>query len=270
LLFACEPEPLPVSGVPIPEKTVVIGSQNLTDEFMVISVTESFDALSGGPRTSYDELIQSLLIDGLDITVQTDGDLYDLEPSPLPGIYLGSDVPEVPGSDYTLSFQNPFNQQLVEATATLQEFVGFDSVNISIDANEFDTLVSVGLKFADPVGPNWYMVNVQLINEDFDLNINPFTELVTDEGMDGDTIDYEFLVFFRDYAEGDTVLVSMANISKDYYDFLDLRTTRRPFSGSLGEPINYPTNVQNGLGYFHMHIPDVRIFLPGLFGEFQN
>ena len=266
IISACEPDPLPVDGVPSPEKTVVIGSQNLPSEFMAISVTENFNALEGGTEDDFEELIQTLLLDGLDLTVEVADSSYLLNEIDQTGVYVANGIPEMVGEIYTLSFLNPFNEETVIASEKLLPFIGFDSVNIFIEETPFDSLVNVVMRLEDPPGPNWYMINVQLINEDFDFNTRPFTELLTDTVSEGSVIDYEFRVFFRDYEPGDTVMVSMANISKDYFDFLDLRGTRRGFVGSLGEPINFPTNVDNGLGYFHMHIPDVRIFLPGLEG----
>lgn len=268
-LIGCVPDPLPVNNVPVPENTVVVGSQVVPEQFLTIAITENFDALDGGREDDYEQLFLSLLVDSLELSVEVLDETYDLE-NAAPGIYLGTDVPQYPGELYTLSFENPFNQQPVSATAELQSFVGFDSLGIFIEETEFDTLIHVGMKLQDPPGPNWYMSTVQLINEDFDFNVNPFTELFTDEGHEGELFEYEYLVFFRDYAEGDTVLVSVANISQEYYEFLDLLGTRRPFSGSLGEPINYPTNVENGLGYFHMHLPDVQVFLPGFDEEAQS
>lgn len=262
ILSACLPDPLPVDNVPIPENTVVIGSQNLPEQFLAIAITKNFNALDGGREDDYEVLIRSLLIDSLDISIEVMNESYDLI-NVDSGLYVGTDVPELPGEIYTLSFENPFNERPVEASAELMPYVGFDSLEVFIERSEFDTIVNVSLRLQDPPGPNWYMSNVQLINEDFSFNVNPFTELFTDEGFDGELLNYDYRVFFRDYAPGDTVLVTLANISQDYYDFLDLRGTRRPFVGSLGEPINYPANVDNGLGYFHMHIPDARVFLPG-------
>ena len=264
IFSGCEPDPLPVDGVPLPEKTVVIGSQNLPAEFMAISVTENFNALDGGTQDDFEELVQELLLNGLDVSVEVADTAYTLTEIDETGVYVGSDVPQITGEIYTLNFVNPFNEEPVIASAELLPSIGFDSVNIYIEETPFDTLVNVVMRIEDPPGPNWYMMNVQLINEDFDFNTSPFTELLIDSIAEGSVIDYEFRVFFRDYSRGDTVLVSMANISEDYYNFLDLRGTRRGFVGSLGEPITFPSNVDNGLGYFHLHIPDVRVFLPGL------
>jgi hypothetical protein len=54
----------------------------------------------------------------------------------------------------------------------------------------------------------------------------------------------------------------LASISKPYYDFLKVRSDNRfSFVEFAGEPINYPTNVQGGYGFFNLHTPDVRIFV---------
>ncbi|MEQ9592814.1 MAG: hypothetical protein RLN86_09460, partial [Cyclobacteriaceae bacterium] len=59
---------------------------------------------------------------------------------------------------------------------------------------------------------------------------------------------------------GDTVLIQLANVDKGYHDFLQVRKDSRfNFSDFLGEPVNYPTNVVGGLGWFTLHFPDVRV-----------
>jgi hypothetical protein len=51
-------------------------------------------------------------------------------------------------------------------------------------------------------------------------------------------------------------LILVASISKNYYDFLDAyKKGNSLFSQILGEPINYPSNIENGVGVFTAHIP---------------
>ena len=56
------------------------------------------------------------------------------------------------------------------------------------------------------------------------------------------------------YAQ-DTMVVSLSNISEGYYRYLSLRqkVSTNILGLIFGEPINYPTNVQGGLGYFSTH-----------------
>ena len=262
VVSSCLPDPLEVKGIPHPAPTVVVGSQDFPGEFLVVSLTENFNALEGGPDTDIELLLEDLLLDGIEVSVATGGESYALD-NPRPGIYVGANVPAIPGTDYTLLFQNPFNQQPVTASTQLLPFIGFDTVSIWLERTQFDTLINVDLRIDDPVGANWYMVNVQQFNDDFDIQELPFTELIKDSEFDGELHDHSFTVFFRDYEPGDTVLVSMANISEGYYEFLTLRNDQRFFLiDEIAEPIHYPSNVENGLGFFNMNIPDIRFFLP--------
>ena len=110
------------------------------------------------------------------------------------------------------------------------------------------------------------MLNVQQIqrNELLDDLLNPraFTRLVDDLDFNGEKYQETFRVFPRDFIPGDTIAVSLSNISKDYYDFIDLRLENRfSFVEYLSEPVNYPSNVNGGKGFFNLYIPDVKIFV---------
>lgn len=263
LISGCLPDPLPVNDVPTPAKTIVIGSQNLPDEFLVISVSENFTALEGGRQSDLDSLVQDFLIDSLAMFINVLGERYLMNYDSVSGIYFADDIPNISGAAYTLSTSNPFNDRPTTATTINMPFIGFDSLSLSIERTPFDTLMYVDMRIDDPLGPNWYMMNVQTFGDEYNIGDRPFTELLSDENFDGELFQYSFKVFFKDYSQGDTVLVSMTNINKGYYDFLQLRNDQRYLLlDGLGEPINYPTNVQNGLGYFHMHIPDARLLIP--------
>ena len=94
------------------------------------------------------------------------------------------------------------------------------------------------------------------------LNPRAFTKLIDDVDFPDRQFGEQFKVFPRDYSVGDTIAVSLANISPEYYRFMKLRIDNR-FSlvEFLGEPVNYPTNVQGGKGFFNLYIPDARVFI---------
>ena len=59
----------------------------------------------------------------------------------------------------------------------------------------------------------------------------------------------------------DTVALVLSNISKGYYEFLTAYQRAGGWFNQLsGEPINYPTNIEGGFGYFNAYYPDYRIF----------
>jgi hypothetical protein len=54
----------------------------------------------------------------------------------------------------------------------------------------------------------------------------------------------------------------MSSISEDYFNCLSLRNDDRySLAGFALEPLNLPTNVKNGYGYFNLHVPDARVFV---------
>ncbi|MEQ8927775.1 MAG: DUF4249 family protein [Fulvivirga sp.] len=260
-LISCLPDPLPVNDVPVAESTVVVGSQNLPDQFLVVSLTENFGALTAGPDSDLEEILNDLLITGLDVNVEVENEEYALNNNGF-GLYIGDDVPEITGATYTLNFISPFNQRPVKATTQLPEFVAFDSLNVYVNETPFDTLISVDMWIQDPPQKNWYMINVQTFNNDYDIQDRPYVDLLDDDAFNGTLYNHQFVTPFQDYIPGDTVLISMANISQEYYNFLEIRKDNR-FSllDGLGEPVNYPSNVENGTGFFHVHRSDIRLFI---------
>jgi hypothetical protein len=54
---------------------------------------------------------------------------------------------------------------------------------------------------------------------------------------------------------------TLSNISPEYYKFLSTYlTAAKPFNQLTGEPINFPSNVVNGYGFFVTTNPDIRVF----------
>jgi len=57
------------------------------------------------------------------------------------------------------------------------------------------------------------------------------------------------------------IAYTLSNISPDYYKFLTTwKTSAQLFNQLTGEPINFPTNIKGGYGFFTTTNPDVRIF----------
>ena len=59
----------------------------------------------------------------------------------------------------------------------------------------------------------------------------------------------------------DSVAIALSNISESYYEFLKKREKGgNVFTELTNEPINYPSNVKGGFGFFNTHFPDVEYF----------
>jgi len=266
LLFSvlgCIPEPLPVDDLPKAQVKIVVSSQIVPETGLVIFLSRSLGALDAGDGTDIEELLEAIIIDDALVTIAVDGDTDTLEN--IGDGFYGEFNPEWrTDTDYTLQVISP-SLGSVQAVTRVQQSIPFSEVSARIYSNEFDSLAQITYRLNDPEGENFYMLNVQRFS-DLELSnyINPriYTRLIEDKNFDGRQVSEIFNVPFQEFSMGDTIAVSMANISEDYYKFLKVRADNRfSFVDFAGEPLNYPTNVQGGYGFFNLHTPDIRVFI---------
>lgn len=263
-LFSCLPDPLEVKGIPTLKPQIVVSSQILGDQSLVVMLTRSFGALDASDDSDPEALLNQIGISDAFVTL-TGPDGIDTLTMIETGIYGGLTNALQEGEAYTLYVKSTTLGE-VTATTVVKQRILFDAVDATLYYNGFDdTLAQVNYAITDPPGKNYYMLNVQRYREENRteqlLNPRAFTKLVTDEAFEGQTHAEQFRVFPTDFSEGDTVAVFLSNISKEYHDFIKLRIDNRfSFVEFLGEPVNYPSNVQGGKGFFNLYLPDVRLF----------
>lgn len=265
LVTGCVPEPLDVDGVPVVKPQLVISTQIIPDQSVVVLVTKTFGALDASDESDPQALLDQIAVDDATVTINGPAGTYTLL-SLDNGAYGGIFIPFESGEQYELIVNSELLGE-VRAVTTVMPRPTFESIRAELYYTGFDdTLAQITYAFEDSPGKNWYMVNVQQIERDdlLDdvLNPNSFMKLVNDEGFDGQPYGESFRVFPRDFSPGDTIAVSLSNISQEYYNFIQLRLDNRfSFVEYLGEPINYPSNVEGGKGFFNLYVPDVRFFI---------
>jgi hypothetical protein len=265
IFSSCLPEPLDVKGIPVVKPQIVVSTQIIPDQSVVVLLTKTFGALDASNDSDPEELLKQIAIDDATVTIAGPQGTYELELLEN-GLYGGTIIPFEVGEAYELTVNS---ESLGEASAitTVKPLVSFDDIKADLVFNGFDdTLAQITYQLSDPVEQNWYMLNVQQIERDEILDdlLNPaaFTRIMDDQNFNGRVHKETFRVFPRDFIPGDTIAVLISNISKDYYDFIDLRLDNRfSFVEYLGEPVNYPSNIKGGKGFFNLYIPDVRVFV---------
>jgi hypothetical protein len=264
LLLSCLPEPLPVDDIPKLETKIVVSSQIIPNTGLVVFVSRSIGALDAGDDSDPENLVAQIAISDAVVTLSVNDNLDTLQ-NLGNGLYGNIILDWQNNVGYTLTV-NTTSLGSVSAITRLLDFVSFNEVSATIFDNGFDSLAQISYRLTDPKGENYYMINVQRFRSSQELSslVNPriFTRLFDDKAFDGEEKAETFNVLFQEFSEGDSIAVSMANISKSYYDFLKVRSDNRfSFVEFAGEPINYPTNVQGGYGFFNLHTPDVRVFI---------
>jgi hypothetical protein len=264
LASSCIPKPLPIDDIAQLKPKIVVSSQLVPGGALVVLITKSIGALDAGRGTDPQALISQIALSDAKVWL-TNGGRIDSLPNLGSGLYGNINLNLQPNRDYSLTVKTV---ELGEASAVaqLKSQVPFHTVQAKLYTSIYDSAALVDYSLQDPVGPNWYMVNVQKYSQKNDINsyLNPrvFTRLVRDSIYDGKILQEEFKVLFRKFSKGDTVAVFLSNISQEYYGFLKLRNDRRyNISSFTSEPLNFNSNVSGGLGYFNLHLPDVRVFV---------
>jgi hypothetical protein len=265
---ACIPDPLEIDTIPQLDSKIVVSSQMLPNFAVAVLLTKSVGALDASDDSDPQALLDQILIDDAAVRIEGAGSSFQL-------LYLGNGVygiagasaSLVPGQAYTLFVNSP-SMGTVKATTTVKPLIRFQDVNASLYITGRDTLAQVDYTLADPAGKNWYMMSAQQVSRRNlqERLLNPWitTKLVDDVSFEGSTRTDYFRMLFDEVDEGDTLAVLLSNIDKDYYDFMTIREdTRFGLASYLGEPINYPSNVEGGLGFFNLYVPDVRVFILG-------
>ncbi|HET9486492.1 MAG TPA: DUF4249 domain-containing protein [Chryseosolibacter sp.] len=265
LLGSCLPDPLEVHSVPQAKEELVVSSQIIPDQSLLVLLTRTFGALEASNDSDPEALLDYIAVNDAVVTLEGPAGLDTLELLGN-GVYSATFIPFKAGDTYHLKINSlEFGEAF--ATAAVSSEVDFQNVEADLFYNGYnDTLAQITYTLNDPSEQNWYMINVQEVEqEDFVENLlNPraFTVLLSDSEFNGQNYGERFRVFPRDYEPGDTIAVSLANISEEYYRFMKLRIDNR-FSlvEFISEPVNYPSNVVGGKGYFNLYVPDVRFFV---------
>jgi len=273
LLFACEPQPIPIK-VATPPPKLVVTTQFIPDRTLAVILTRTFSPLEWASEQDSTSLafLEKFLVQDALVTLRYGSTVDTLEMAS-PGVYTSDRVNQTPYGLYSLFVRDPATGETVTATTQMLPPVRFEEVQPAIvDADDGEATVEVYYRFKDdPAVKNWYLVNFyQRVTLDPKvLTPNTFINGDSNESLAFDLIsderltDTSFAAIRRlwDVNLGDTIAVSISNVTKDYFEFLKLYQR----SGNIvtqisGEPITYPTNVVNGYGYFSTHVPYIRLF----------
>ena len=268
VLIGCEPEPLSIE-IPQAETKLVVYTQNLPNQALIVSLSKSFSALvlpndENSDSTITDSLnavfINQFLVDSAIVTV-IGPDYNDTLIKATSGFYIAPFFPFTPGNSYRLeAFDQSTGLSITSTTKTLP-IANFESFAAEKGDGKDSNIITLNYKIQDLPGDNYYLVNIytdSIPQSDF-LGLNDENTgrsyIFTDREYPANEIIRENK-FEYDQAT-DTIVATLTNISRDYYDFLLARN--RAGNSFLSEPVSYPSNVNGGYGYFNLHFPSARI-----------
>lgn len=270
-ILSCIPEEVLIEVTPA-EPQIVISSQILPGDIMVVFVTRSFSALEGNENTLSDDFLDKIVVENADVTLTFNGQTETLDPiEDVSGIYVSDIGLNFGDSKIRLDVTDPQTGQQVHATTMALPRITPDSVAFLEEIVGNDTTHSIYYSFTDPPATdNWFVLNTFDPRGFVDgVSNNPlsflggdngtfYEELISDQQFDEPV--FEKTIKLENPIQSDTIAFLFSNISEGYFRFLDSRQrTGGIISSATSEPINHPTNVVGGLGYFNAQNPSIKI-----------
>lgn len=271
MILSCRPDPIDIK-LDVYEPDIVVASQIVPNYVMMVGLTRSFTILSNaGYESEGDaEMFANLLIDSALVVVESMSGidtLYMISP----GLFASINELEQTGGAYHLKVIDYNLNKVAIATSIMQQNVPLDTVIPSLHTEGEDTTIDVYVLFKDiPNQSNFYVLSVYSRNANKGgLDVNTFfengsnnieyQELIDDKNKNGKMLERSFNL--PTVSPNDSLMVLLSNISEGYFRFLESRErSGNPLSEITNEPVNYPSNIDNGLGYFNTHYPSIRLF----------
>ncbi|MFZ6013664.1 MAG: DUF4249 domain-containing protein [Bacteroidota bacterium] len=264
-LLSCTPDPLEVDNLKLPETKIVVSSLVLPDSSVAVLLTKSIGALEANEDTDPQSLIAEIAINDAEVTITTNDSTYSLE-FLQGGVYHGIDIPMVAGRTCFLKVVSKSLGE-VSAIAVVQEPIYFDAVQaFAYLDDDNDSWAQVAYTIKDPPSPNYYLLSVQKPRgKNFAKNIlksEAYTRPVDDKIFNDQEFSEIFLAMNKNFYPGDSIEISLANVSEDYFNYVKLRMENHlELVEVFSEPVYYPTNIHGGRGFFNLHLTDVRVIV---------
>ncbi|MCG8374821.1 MAG: DUF4249 domain-containing protein, partial [Balneolales bacterium] len=222
-----------------------------------------------------EDFANSLLLDSARVTISYDGITDTLEPF-INGLYFTELTSPENYQVLELTVFDSTTSETSTAMSVLLPGVELDSVSLTRRDTAETFLSDLDYTFPDPEGENFFVIHVyqftppETDSADADSgntglffeddNFLVYEQIFTDRSAEEGIIRRDAVFEFS--SPVDSALVVLTHIEEGYYNFLEARSRSGSLAASLAnEPVNHPTNVQNGVGYFSAHQPRGQIII---------
>ncbi len=279
ILQGCLPDDKQIF-IPAHEPKLVVFTQVIPNSVMIVALAKSFSILDsgytasdGGSGNADSTLLANLLVEDATVVISYQGKTDTLI-NMGKGIYVSLTIPQVVDENYELSVVDHKSKLQITASERMLPQVNLNDASFSKQTNG---TFKLNYSFEDPAGSNWYMMNVYQVDST-KLDTSQFqvqnlfgngsnqlaqTLFFSDQGF-SDKNAAGSLAVDIDTSITKDFIVTLSNISPQYYSYLDKRNkSQNIFTEIFKEAINYPTNVKGGYGFFLTHHPSIKyIHLP--------
>ncbi len=265
-LVGCIPENIYYTIEPSTENKIVVNARLLPFGGVVVTLSDAFTGVQNP-----EDINDFLLEDSVLITIHQNGNVDTLSKTST-GIYTNLNVLYNENTTYKLNIDFIKDKKNVYSVVESLPIVKIDSIyHYSYSTEEFDFFVD----FRDEINSdNFYLLNIyhasdfKFLNSEISLlflfnNNALFSSIYKDSDFDSKQIKLKVnkINITNNNSDFDTLIFSLSNIDKKYYDYLTTKINSDFISNLTGQPQNPITNITNGYGIFNTHIPEVKYLI---------
>ena len=272
ILPGCKPKPIDIA-IPQQPETITISSVALNDHTIAVAAGYSVNSLANLEDSLQNENRQSIpkgmLLDSAIVTISENGQIPYTLTQVSTGVYGSRDIKLREGVQYTLSVIDQKKNIAVTSSTCFVPKPQLDKVYPELIRNSSDTITKLHVHLKDvKAGEHYFMfyntarnTRAYFMGSDMSMaSLQAFEpkhlELFT-PGTGGQIEK----VFTLSVKPDDTLNVTIGRIDDSYYKYLEAyKRTGYLINQITGEPINLPTNINNGFGCFSLYVPERRLF----------
>jgi hypothetical protein len=274
LLFSCKPKPIEIN-VPQRAASITVSSACLDAHTVAVLATYSSTSLHQLLDTNKENgklvIPKSLLVDSALVTIHTAGGSTDTLSINSDGLYVKNGLSLQADKQYILTVIDHRKGMTAFATTTFQpapvvSYLLPEKVNTG---KEVITRLKLGL--TNVTANSHYFLSYNTMRNARENSIllpmnqraiNLFVpkqiELFTGEGAIDGLLEKSVTLQVK---SDDTLVMQIAQVDNAYYEYLKAyKRTGALINQLTGEPINLPSNVSGGLGYFSLYQPVRRLY----------
>lgn len=268
---SCRPKPIDIA-IPQAAPAITVSSVVYDAHTVFVSAGYSVSSFANLDDTANDgkNAVKGLLIDDGLVTIAAPGQTPDTLTRISAGLYGSRTLNLEAGVTYTVCVKDRQQNTAVTATTTFLTKPEVESVQTERIISGNDTMVKMRIRLKKIQAGNNYFISYASA-EDVRKTLNPIgrniaalhnfspkrLELINGDEAAGNMIDKTITL---QTAASDTLIVNIGAVDKSYFNYLSAyKRTGYLINQLTGEPINLPTNVVNGLGYFSLFVPERKV-----------
>ena len=276
---ACRPKPIDIE-VPQAPPAITISSIAFDEHTVFVSAGYSINSCVGLNDTAASDsrtksgIPREMLVSGGLVTITEEGTLPDTLTEISTGLYASRKLHLKQGVQYTLMVKDLTKNVAATAQTIFFAKPAVDNAEQKIEMEGADTITKLHLQMSNVAQGDKYFVTYSTTAQVHNslstaidklptiYNFSPKTlELLTGEDVVNGKLDKTISMKVN---ANDTLVVQVARIDNAYYQYLSAYKRSGFLINQLtGEPINLPTNITTGFGFFSLCQSDKMVFVAG-------